>query len=61
MIEDWQLVDSLGSFEEAIRAIAARWRAGEPIPASGYFQRPEVQQLPLPQPEFMLDSEGHSA
>lgn len=39
-IADWQLADSIGSFEDAMRIIADRYRAGEEIPNSGYFQRP---------------------
>lgn len=42
MIEDWQLEDSLGSFELAMEIIRQRYLAGEQIPETGYFQRPQT-------------------
>lgn len=55
MIEEWRLADSLGSFEDAIEAIAERWRSGERIPASGYFDR-EGEYL-APSLEPLMDDE----
>ena len=46
-IADWQIADSFGSFEFAIEIIAERYRAGELIPNTGYFQRPSKIQRPI--------------
>ena len=38
--EDWQIDDSIGSFDEAIREIGRRVKSRkEPMPTTGYFER----------------------
>jgi hypothetical protein len=37
--DNWRELDSIGSFNEAIAAMRARYLAGEAIPDDGYFAR----------------------
>lgn len=49
-LEDWQIADSIGSFEYAMEVMRQRYKSGEVIEMTGYFARRGATQ-PAPERE----------
>jgi hypothetical protein len=55
-IEDWQIADAVVSYYEAICIIGERYKAGEAIPAAGYFARGGVPRCQRPDTDAARDN-----
>ena len=48
--EEWQIADSIGSFEYAMEVMRQRYKSGETIEMTGYFAR-RCATAPIPEDE----------